>query len=111
MTTERIRLVQGDTGPQIRVLLTDETSGDPIDLTGATVTMHFRATDTTTVLFSRQAYLPNPGAGEAVFQFQTGDLDQPEGSYEAEVEVHNTSTGFRQTVYDLLKFKLRADFA
>lgn len=40
---EKIKLVQGDTRPQVRLTLTDENTGDVIDLTGATVTLHFRA--------------------------------------------------------------------
>jgi len=34
------KYVQGDTGPQIRVTLTEEDTGNAVDLTGATVTLH-----------------------------------------------------------------------
>ena len=33
--TEKIRMVRGDTGPQIRLTLTDDITGGPLDLTGA----------------------------------------------------------------------------
>lgn len=33
---EKIKLVQGDTGPQVRLTLTDDITGKAIDLTGAT---------------------------------------------------------------------------
>ena len=47
------KYVQGDTGPQIQVTLTEEDTGNPVDLTGASVTLHFRAAGEESVLFSR----------------------------------------------------------
>lgn len=110
--TEKIRLVRGDTGPQIRLTLTDDITGLPLDLTGATVTLHFREAGAPTALFSRQVYV-NPQTattGVAIVQWNEGDLDRTEGDYEGEVEVVYSS-GLRQTVYELLKFKLREDVA
>lgn len=108
---EKIKLVQGDTYPQIKITLTDLSSGLPIDLTGATVTLHFRAVGSTTALFSR-AGVVNPGTaaqGKAVFTWQSGDLDIPAGDYEGEVEIFWSNISARQTVYDLLKFRVRED--
>jgi hypothetical protein len=108
---QKIKLVQGDTYPQIRVTLTDENSGDPIDLTGATVTLHFRAAGGATLLFSRGGFV-NPATatqGIAIFIWQEGDLNVPAGEYEGEVEIYWSNTGARQTVYDLLKFRVRED--
>ena len=110
--TERIKLVRGDTKPQIRLTLTSEENNQPINLTGATVTMHFRASESDTVLFSRLAFI-NPeyaATGIAYIDWEEGDLDQDGGSYEGEIEVV-MADGSRETVYDLLKFKLREDFA
>lgn len=110
--TDRIKLVRGDTRPQIRLALTDQVSNQPINLTGATVTLHFRASETTETLFSRQAMI-NPQyatGGVCYVDWEEGDLDQPAGNYEAEVEVV-FPTGARETIYDLVKFKLRDDFA
>lgn len=108
---EKIKLVQGDTRPQIKVTLTDENTGDVIDLTGATVTLHFRAVGGTTPLFSRQGYvLPEEAVlGKAIIVWQAGDLDVDAGEYEGEVELYWSNTGARQTVYDLLKFRVRED--
>jgi len=108
----RIRLVQGDTGPQVQVTLTDEASGDPIDLTGATATLHFRSEATGTTLFSRPLVIAGATAaqGIATVVWDTTDLDQVPGDYYGEVEVV-LATGLRQTVYDLLKFRLREDYA
>jgi hypothetical protein len=110
---EKIKLVQGDTYPQIRVTLTDENTGAAIDLTGATAMLHFRAVGGTAPLVSRQGVI-NPSEavqGKAIFVWQEGDLNVPAGEYEGEVEVFWPNTGARQTVYDLLKFRLREDVA
>lgn len=108
---QKIKLVQGDTYPQIRVTLTDENTGAPIDLSGAAVTLHFREAGGTAPLFSRGGFV-NPETateGKAVFVWQAGDLDVDAGEYEGEVEIYWSNTGARQTVYDLLKFRVRED--
>ena len=104
--------VQGDTGPQIKLTLTQNDTGTAVNLTGATVTLHFRAAGEETVLFSRALFVDQNAAsnGVAILQWQTDDLNQPAGSYEGEVEVV-LSTGLRETLFDLLKFRLREDFA
>lgn len=108
---EKIKLVQGDTYPQVRVVLTDENTGDPIDLTGATITLHFRQVGGATALFSRQGIVIDAVNGVGVIVWQANDLSVPAGEYEGEIEAFWSSTGARQTVYDLLKFKVREDIA
>lgn len=109
----KIKLVQGDTYPQIRVTLTDEDTGLPINLAGATVTMHFRAAGGTQALFSRTGVVVQEEAalGKAIFTWQAGDLNVDAGDYEGEVEIFWSGANARQTVYDLLKFKVREDIA
>jgi hypothetical protein len=109
---ERIKLVQGDTGPQLKLTLTDQNTGEPTILTGATVTLRLRATGGTTILVTRAGLLNVDTAllGQVVFTWATGDLDLPAGSYEGEVEVVFPD-GMRQTVYEVLKFSIREDFA
>ena len=108
--SEKIKLVQGDTRPQIKVFLTDDTTGLPIDITGAACLMKFRAvgaevlTDTLT-----GAVLDGPN-GVVVFPWNSTTLDCDPGDYEDEIEVTFPNNSGRQTVYDLLKFKVRADF-
>ena len=106
------KYVQGDTGPQIRVTLTNEDDAEPVDLAGATVTLHFREAGAESVLFSRQFFInPDTAAeGVAVLEWQTGDLEVDAGTYEGEIEVVRSS-GIRETLYDKLKFKIREDFA
>jgi hypothetical protein len=106
-----IRLVQNDTGPQLRFSITDSLTGSATDLTGATVQLHFRAVNTSVALFTRNAIvIPPATAGVAVLQWQDGDLDIPAGEYEGEVEVTFT-TGLRETIFNTLQFAVREEFA
>jgi hypothetical protein len=106
-----IKLVRKDTSPQLKLTLTDTITGNAINLTGATVTLHFRAAESTTLLFSRPAIVLSPAtAGIAVVAWQTTDLDRDAGDYEGEVEVV-MADGSRETMFDVLQFTLRDDFA
>lgn len=105
-----VRLVRNDTAPQLRLTITDTLTGDPINLTGATVTLHFRAVNTTTVLFSRQAVLLDPTNGIVIIIWLPGDLDQSEGEYEGEIEIV-LNDGSRETIFVPLQFILREEFA
>lgn len=104
------KYVQGDTRPQLQISLSNETTSTPIDLTGATVKLHFRAAGEDSVLFSRDFTVTDATNGVAVLQWQTGDLEVDAGAYQGEVEIV-TSTGQRETLFDILKFKIREDFA
>jgi hypothetical protein len=124
---EKIKLVQGDTKPAIVCALTDEFTGVPIGLNSTTVRMYFRAAGDATILatvvgvllpglveedgtINYNAPYTTPGAGGRVqFNWGANDLNQPAGEYEGEIEItFNDNT--KQTVFDLLKFKLREDF-
>lgn len=109
--SERIKLVRGDTGPQIKLTLTNEATGLPLDLTSATGSLHFRLVGSTEVLFSRALFIePSTAAdGVAYVIWLEGDLARDPGSYEGEIEII-LQDGTRQTVYDLMKFRLRSDF-
>lgn len=106
-----IQLVQGDTGPQIKVTLTRSDTGVVEDLTGATVNMRFRKKRSTTVLLTlaNQSGDTDKSNGIALFVFSAGQLDLDEGYYEGEVEVV-ASSGTRETVYEIVDFYLREDF-
>jgi hypothetical protein len=109
---ETFKYVKGDTGPQLRVVLTNETDSTPKNLTGGSVTLHFRAAGEDTALFSRALTIESSTAanGVAVVEWQTNDLNQEAGAYEGELEVL-LSSGLRETVFDKIKFKIRDDFA
>ena len=106
------KYVRGDTGPQIKITLTEEDTNNPVDLTAATITLHFRAAGEDAVLFSREFWynVEEPMTGVAVLQWAEGDLDVEPGTYEGEIEVVKGS-GLRETLYDKLKFRIRDDFA
>lgn len=109
---DKILLVQGDTGPQLKVDLTDKNTGEIVNLTGASAVMKFRAAGSDTTLLTRTGYIDPATAanGTVIFTWQEGDLNQDPGAYEGEVKV-TFQGGMKQTVYDLLKFTLRGDFA
>jgi hypothetical protein len=125
--TERIKLVQGDSRPQLVLSLTDEKSGGSIDISTATVRLRFREAETTTILFTLVAdkipgkvntdgtidftgpYALNGKGGRCVINWTADALDQLPGNYEGEIEITFDDTSI-QTVYDVLKFKLREQF-
>ena len=104
-------LVQSDTAPQVKAVITRSDTGAVVDMTGATVRMYFRAKTSTTVLFTSTAANvgDNFSNGIAVFIFTAGQLNQPEGYYQAEIEI-SYSDGTVETLFDLLTFYIRADF-
>lgn len=106
---EKIKLVRGDTRPQLEITLTDESDGSAINITGATVRMRFRAAGTDTVLSNFTGVISDAANGKAVFLWPQGALDVEPGEYEGEIEVTFPDTTV-QTVYDVLKFKLREQF-
>jgi hypothetical protein len=109
--TEKIKLVQGDTRPAIVCTITDETTGDPVNITGATVVLKFRPVGSTTLQATVTGTVTSGSTGQVAFYpasapaMLTGDA----GDYEGEIEITFTD-GQIQTVYDLLKFKIREDF-
>lgn len=109
---EKIKLVRNDTAPQIRLTITDQDTGAAVDLSNGTVKLHFRKVGDSAVLFSKNLFI-NPetaSTGVAVVAWDVGDLDVDAGDYEGEIEVVR-SNGMRETIYDLLKFKIREELA
>lgn len=107
--TERIKLVQGDNLPYIRLTLKHAT-GLAIDVSSATVLMYFRAKGTTTILSTITCTKPNGGSdGVVIFNFSGTALNVAPGYYEGEIELNYSGT--KQTVYDTLQFQVRAQFA
>jgi hypothetical protein len=108
---EKIRLVQGDTAPALTVTLTNTTAGAAINITGATVRLKFRAVGSETLRGTLTGTVTNGAGGTVVFFWSDSPtiLDGDPGDYEGEIEITFADTTI-QTVYDLLKFKLRQDF-
>ena len=128
---EKIYLVQGDSRPDVICELSDQKTGDPVAIDGATARMKFRKVGVTTTLTTLTGtLLPGvtvvaadgtssvsvdapynvAGAGGRVqFVWGATDLNIDAGDYEGEIEV-TFSNNKIQTVYDVLKFKVREDF-
>jgi hypothetical protein len=105
---EKIRLVQGDNRPYIRMTLR-QADGAAMNLSDATVVVHFRATGDDTVLSTLQCTKLNGGVGgEVFFSFPGQTLNVEPGSYEGEIEID--FAGEKQTVYEPLKFTVREQF-
>ena len=106
-----IRVVKGNTKPDIIVTLTDDSTGAPIDLSAGTTTVSvkFRKQSTTTVLSTiRCTKIGDGTAGQAQFDFAGGVLNVNPGMYEGEVTI--SFNGSLQTVYDLISFRVRDNF-
>lgn len=105
----KIKLVQGDDLPWIRLTLTDPATGSPINISdpGVVVRVHFRAAETDEILST--ILCEKVGSGIVRFNFSNGVLDVEPGLYEGEVEID--FDGQTQTVFDVLKFNVRSQFA
>jgi hypothetical protein len=119
---DTINLVKGDTLPELNLTLRDSnataagqtldsedpTTWAPIDLTGATARLKFKALGATVLKSTITMTLQSPYTDGKVFmQWPVGVLDTA-GTFTGEVEV-TYSTGAVQTVFDQLKFKVRED--
>lgn len=116
-----LNLVAGDTLPNLiftlrdrntaapgRVLdQNDETSWAPLNLTGAQVRLRIRPVGSTTITSTLLCNIVNAAGGQASTDFVGAGLTSA-GVYEGEIEI-TFDTGI-QTVYDLIKFKVRGDF-
>lgn len=117
-----IDLVQGDRLPEIEVTLTDSNlaaSGltldpddpatfAPIDLTNGSVRMRVREVGKTTIISNILGSVTNATAGKVTFVFDSDTLTSS-GVLEGEIE-YTDSNSRTQTVVDLIKFKVRAQF-
>lgn len=109
-----IRLVAGDTKPVIVMTLSDDATGDPVDLSssGVSVTVRFRKKDSDTLIATIAASNVNTGTdGKVQFDFSGGVLDGvTAGAYEGEVVVTTSGAG-TQTVFEILSFRVRENLA
>jgi len=94
------------------VTLTRSDTGLAEDLTDSTVNLHFRRKSSDSILFTLTGQSTPDEAleGVTIFAFSSGQLDLDAGNYEGEVEVV-FDTGTRETVYEIIDFVLRRDFA
>jgi len=121
---DTIYLVAGDSKPEINFTLRDShtpVSGKvldpespdtwlPIDVTGQTIEVKFKALGQSEVLDTMTCGLIAPYTdGKCFMQWNANTLDVPAGTYEGAIELTDSS-GRKHTVFDKLKFKVRANF-
>jgi len=101
--------VQSDTLPEIKFTLLDETTNTVKNLANKEVHLHAKPATGTGVSFTRKAIIETPSTGIAIIRWQTGDLLRPAGNYTAELEIIDTLTGSRETVYETITLVIRED--
>ena len=121
---DTINLVSGDDKPELNFTLRDSntaatgkvlneddaTTWAPIDLTSQTVRVKFRSLGGDTILDTMTCGKSAPYTdGKCFMQWNDTALDVEAGTYEGEIELESSS-GDIQTIFDKLKFKVRADF-
>lgn len=108
---EKIKLVQGDTRPALVCTITDDTTGVAVDVSGATPRLKFRLAGSTTLTTTVTGTVTDGPNGVVVFYPAAAPemLQGAAGDYEGEIEV-TFADGQIQTVYDVLKFRVREDF-
>ena len=104
-----ILLVQGDTRPALVTTLTDETTGLPINITGAVPSLKFRAVDALVLTDTLVGTVTDGAKGVCVFQWSALSLAGAPGDYEGEIEIV-FSSGQIQTVFHPLNFWMRQQF-
>lgn len=108
---DTIRLVSGDSKPDITLVLTDQSTNLALDLAAATTTVNikFRQAGSTTLISTISCIKTDAANGIVSFDFSGGALtDLTAGMYEGEIEIDYD--GATHTVYDVLKFRVRDDF-
>tara|TARA_R110002073_G_scaffold332930_1_gene519741 strand:+ start:129 stop:503 length:375 start_codon:yes stop_codon:yes gene_type:complete len=120
--SDTLNLVTGDTLPELTFTLKDSNTAasgltldqnnsatwEPINVTGATVKLRLRELGSTSVKSTLTCSVTNGSAGKVATDFPAGTLDTA-GTFEGELELTFPNGGI-QTVYDLIKFKVRSDF-
>lgn len=118
-----INYVVNDTMPDVSVIVRDSSTGAvgvtydennsdtwaPIDLTDLNqVFLRIRKLGETTISQTVQGIVADAAAGKVLFNF-ANDPFTSSGTFEGEVEL-TYDDGGKQTLFDLIKFKVREDF-
>jgi hypothetical protein len=105
-----IDLVAGDSLPSIALTLTNQTNGQPIDVSGATtVNVLFRQAGTANGTPVPCTTVSGGADGRIQFALPSTVTSVTPGTYEGSIVIQfNNSQVGQQTVYDVLKFRIRA---
>lgn len=109
--SDKIKLVQGDTRPALVCTITDETTGAAVNVTSCTAVLKFRETGASELQATVPGSITDGPNGQITFYPASTPtmLQGAAGEYEGEIEI-TFPDGQIQTVYDVLKFKVREDF-
>jgi hypothetical protein len=126
--SEKIKLVAGDTRPQLVFAITDDFTKLPIDLSdpATTIALKFRKVGSSVIketmtcgklagllnadgTVSYQGLYAAPGAGGRAYMDWSPTALDTEGEYEGEIEITFVGGGV-QTIFDTLKFKVRSQY-
>jgi hypothetical protein len=103
---DKIKLVAGDNRPFIVMTLMNP-EDVPINITDATIVIYFREAGAADLIATIPCTINDPLGGVCYFNFPADTLKDLEGAYEGEIEI-TFANGDIQSVYDLLKFQVRA---
>lgn len=92
-----ITLVQGDTAPTIRGTITDDETGDPLNLTDCDVYFQMRKKDDHRYTINGACTVVTPLTGSVTYALGVNDLNTP-GAYLVQFEVHYPDTRVQTTV-------------
>lgn len=120
--SQTLNYVVGDTLPAIELTLKDKNTAAsglvldpddsstwaPIDISGATVRMRLREVGGTAIVDTRLFSVVNGTQGTATSNLATTTFASS-GTYEGEIEITHANNSI-QTVFDLVRFKVRDDF-
>ncbi len=107
---EKIKLVQNDTRPALVCTITDDITGDPVGLTGATPRLKVRAVGSDTLQATVIGSVTDGTNGVVAFYPASApEMLDTAGDFEGEIEI-TFGDGQIQTLYDVIKFKIREDF-
>jgi len=120
MSLEVVKLIQGDTGPSIRLTLKDASTGeandpdswDPIDLSpaGTVVYAKARKKGATTILATTVCTVTDAANGKITYIPPAVIMDGDLGDYEVEIYADFNSIAL-QTMHNLLRMRLDDHFA
>jgi len=103
--SDTIELVQGDQNVNVDFTITDKTTGNVVDLTGATTALYYRKIGDAVLTDTVVGTLPGGGADGKVRMALTAACMAAKGRYEAELQI--TIGAMIQTVRRKAKFDVR----
>lgn len=100
-----ITLVQGDTAPILRGTITDDSTGDPLDLTDCQVFFQMRKKDDLRYTVNAECDITNEDLGQVAYSIGANDLNTP-GEYQGQFEVHYADLT-EQTTHNIVTINVR----